>query len=484
MINKETKMNNKEIVNKVVSIMEQSMVAAPFDSPNAPPAPPSKKKNSTAEKDDLNVLRDVVSSEEYKNADQKERSRLIDRGLNRTAEKEEEELRVVRDVFNSKEYKNADDTERSRLLDRGLELGMPEINPPAPPNSPPPPGYDADLEAQERGAKRIKFNTVMRDSDRQFREIERQATEKSNRNIQADLEDRRDNNERRNKVMDRPGRRDPSYGKFRDELRDKERRDKVMNRPGRRDPSYGKFRDERKERQIDQEYIKKAQDALDRAENIKNETDRIGNNNKLDYDRKFGPNVSNIDRARNKRDIISRPNTNRPGTVPHETADKLKDSLPDLDKEIRDRNRLQSAGLDGNRADFDDPLVQLDAHSVHAGRERRNDKKDVGLRPSSDDYRLPGGGYDYAAMRDDMEQRGEIPRSRRGDKRGRSVRGAGSRNPPPRDTGKPNPFDGMTNRQDRLDKAKAIMDKITGKGPKPGTPGGQAGPPSPPSPTP
>ena len=59
------------------------------------------------------------------------------------------------------------------------------------------------------------------------------------------------------------------------------------------------------------------------------------------------------------------------------------------------------------------PQDRLNFTQVQVGKERREERKSLGLKPKADDYRLPGGGYDYDAIRSDQEESGEIPRSRR-----------------------------------------------------------------------
>ena len=59
------------------------------------------------------------------------------------------------------------------------------------------------------------------------------------------------------------------------------------------------------------------------------------------------------------------------------------------------------------------PQDRLNFTQVQVGKERREERKSYGLKPKADDYRLPGGGYDYDAIRSDQEESGEIPRSRR-----------------------------------------------------------------------
>ena len=54
------------------------------------------------------------------------------------------------------------------------------------------------------------------------------------------------------------------------------------------------------------------------------------------------------------------------------------------------------------------PQDRLNYHHVQAGKERREEKKSYGILPKADDYRLPGGGYDYDAMRRDMKEKGQI----------------------------------------------------------------------------
>ena len=96
------------------------------------------------------------------------------------------------------------------------------------------------------------------------------------------------------------------------------------------------------------------------------------------------------------------------------------------------------------------PQDRLNFTQVQVGKERREERKSYGLKPKADDYRLPGGGYDYDAMRSDQEESGEIPRSRRrGPSRFAGVgRGRGFEDVDPGD------------RKANLQRAREIMQKI------------------------
>ena len=54
------------------------------------------------------------------------------------------------------------------------------------------------------------------------------------------------------------------------------------------------------------------------------------------------------------------------------------------------------------------PQDRLNHTQLQAGRERREEKKLHGILPKADDYRLPGGGFDYESMRRDMKEKGQI----------------------------------------------------------------------------
>jgi len=96
------------------------------------------------------------------------------------------------------------------------------------------------------------------------------------------------------------------------------------------------------------------------------------------------------------------------------------------------------------------PQDRLNFTQVQVGKERREERKSYGLKPKADDYRLPGGRYDYDAIRSDQEESGEIPRSRRrGPSRFAGVgRGRGFEDVDPGD------------RKANLQRAREIMQKI------------------------
>ena len=121
--------------------------------------------------------------------------------------------------------------------------------------------------------------------------------------------------------------------------------------------------------------------------------------------RQNDPDVSRFDKVKDRADYFKRTSNMDLGRVGNQRrADLAASNTTELEK----RQRLADTGYDPNREDYDDPIVQLGAHAVQAGRERRAEKKSYGVRPKTGDYRLPGGGYDYAAMKADMKARGEI----------------------------------------------------------------------------
>jgi len=138
--------------------------------------------------------------------------------------------------------------------------------------------------------------------------------------------------------------------------------------------------------------------------------DRISKPGDKFMSRQQDPTVSKFDKVKERADYFNRTSNMDFGRAGNQRrADLSAKTTTELEK----RKRLATTGYDPNRDDYDDPIVQLGAHAVNAGRERRAEKKSYGLRPKSGDYRTAGGGYDYDAMRGDMEQRGEIPASRR-----------------------------------------------------------------------
>ena len=113
--------------------------------------------------------------------------------------------------------------------------------------------------------------------------------------------------------------------------------------------------------------------------------------------------VSPFDQAKERLAFVNRDTPLDPAS--EERRRKLRTSTG---REVDRRDTLARADMDPNREDYDDPIVQLGAHARLARKERREEKKSYGVRPKTGDYRLPGGGYDYDAMRDDMRERGEI----------------------------------------------------------------------------
>ena len=118
-----------------------------------------------------------------------------------------------------------------------------------------------------------------------------------------------------------------------------------------------------------------------------------------DYNKKF-IDVTPFERAKNAMKLMDKPDGSF-GTHGEKNRKNLK---PKFEKEVEQRSRLERAGMDPNREDYDSLDTQLAAHVGIVAQERREDKKRRGVTPSISDYRLPGGGTDYAAMAQDMRE--------------------------------------------------------------------------------
>jgi len=129
------------------------------------------------------------------------------------------------------------------------------------------------------------------------------------------------------------------------------------------------------------------------------ETDRLGAENKADYDKKF-TDVTPFERAKNAMKIMDKPD----GSFGSHGEKNRKNLKPKFKKEVKQRSRLERAGMDPNREDYDSLDTQLSAHAGIVAQERRADKKRRGVTPSTGDYRLPSGRTDYAAMARDMRE--------------------------------------------------------------------------------
>ena len=132
---------------------------------------------------------------------------------------------------------------------------------------------------------------------------------------------------------------------------------------------------------------------------VRAEVDRLDAKHKADYDKKF-TDVTPFERAKNAMKLMDKPDGSF-GTHGEKNRKNLK---PKFEKEVDKRSRLERAGMDPNREDYDAPDTQLSAHAGIVAQERKADKKRRGVTPNTSDYRLPGGATDYAAMARDMRE--------------------------------------------------------------------------------